>query len=198
MDIKKLVEGFKKNPNNKNISNLLIIILVLILILVTVSAFKGTSTAAVNKEQIVNNKVSEPQNINTNIYDEREIENKLKSTLELIDGVGSVETMVYFEGGEEQVPAMNINDSTNYTEEKDTEGGTRKTTQNNSDSTVVLTNNGDKTEPLIVKTYKPKVSGVIVVAVGANDKVVQYKITQAVIKLFNIPADKVNVYAMKK
>lgn len=198
MDLKNLIEGFKKNPNNKNISNLVIVVLVLVLILVTVSAFKGTTSQAVNKNQVNNGKANDVKNSNISMDEEVGLEDKLKNTLELIDGVGKVEAMVYFDSGEEQVPAMNVNDSTDYTEEKDNAGGTRNTTQKNSGSTVVLTNNGDKTEPLIVKTYKPKVSGVIVVAEGASDKVVQYKITQAVVNLFNIPADKVNVYAMKK
>lgn len=198
MNFKKLLEDCKKNSSNKNISNLLIVVLILVLALVTISAFKGASTQAISSNQESAGKVSEIKSSDGSMDVENKLEDKLKSTLELIDGVGKVETMVYFESGEEQVPALNVNNSTNYTEENDNQGGTRKTTQTNSDDTVVVTNNGDKTEPLIVKTYKPKISGVIVVAEGANDKVVQYKITQAVINLFDISADKVNVYAMKK
>lgn len=198
MNFKKLLENYKKSPSNKNISNLLIVVLVLVLVLVTVSAFKGASPQVVNSNQAGTGKVSEIKSSDDNMDVENKLEDKLKTTLELIDGVGKVETMVYFESGEEQVPALNVNNSTNYTEENDNAGGTRKTTQTNTDNTVVVTNDGDKTEPLIVKTYKPKISGVIVVAEGANDKVVQYKITQAVMNLFDISADKVNVYVMKK
>lgn len=198
MDFKSLVDKIKKSPNNKNISNLLIVVLVLVLISVAISAFRTPSYRAENKEATKVSNIDQIKTQNNNPQDERVLEDKLKSTLELIQGVGKVETMVYFEGGEEKVPAMNITDSTNSTEEKDNEGGTRNTTEKNSGNTVVLTNEGDKTSPLIVKTYKPKVCGVIVVAEGAGEKVVEYKITQAVTNLFDITADKVNVYAMKK
>ena len=129
---------------------------------------------------------------------ETAVQDRLKETLEKVDGVGKVEVMVSFESGEEQVPAVNINDSTSVAEEKDTQGGTRNTTQKNDGSTVVITNQGDKSEPLIVKTYKPKVSGVCVVAEGAEDKITELRISKAVINLFNIPENKVNVYPMKK
>jgi stage III sporulation protein AG len=129
---------------------------------------------------------------------ETEVQDKLKETLEKIDGVGKVDVMVSFESGEEQVPAVNVNDSTSTTQEKDTEGGTRSTTQKNDGSTVVITNQGDKSEPLIVKTYKPKVSGVCVVAEGAENKVTELRISKAVVNLFNISQNKVNVYPMKK
>ncbi|SQB91495.1 stage III sporulation protein AG [Clostridium tetanomorphum] len=63
---------------------------------------------------------------------------------------------------------------------------------------MVITNNGDKTQPLIVKKNKPKVTGVFIVAEGAENKVTEYRIKKAVINLFNIPDNKVNVYPMKK
>ncbi len=72
------------------------------------------------------------------------LKSKLKTTLEKIDGVGKVEVMITFESGEEKVPAVNINNSTNKSVEKDTEGGTRNTTQENEGSSVVITNNGIK------------------------------------------------------
>ena len=122
----------------------------------------------------------------------------LKSTLEQIDGVGKVEVMISFESGEEHVPAVNINDSTNTTQEKDNAGGTRNTTQKNNGSTVVTTSDGSKSEPLILKTYNPKVLGVCVVAEGAENKVTELRISKAVTDLFGISGDKVNVYPMKK
>jgi len=93
---------------------------------------------------------------------------------------------------------MNVNDSTNTTNEKDNSGGTRNTTQNNNGSTVVMKNDGDKSEPLIVKTYKPKVSGIVVVAQGAEDNITELRISKAVMDLFDITDDKINVYPMKK
>jgi stage III sporulation protein AG len=198
MDLKRLLDAISKKFGNKSITNLIIVILILILALITISAFKGSGNSFANSVQVKSHDKNAVSTSDEKTVSETEVENKLRDTLELIDGVGRVEVMVYFEGGEEQVPAVNETDSDNYTEEKDNEGGTRNTTQKNTGSTVVLTSDGSKSEPLIIKTYKPKVSGVIIVAEGADDKGIQYEITKAVINLFNIAADKVNVYAMKK
>ncbi|MBV7275060.1 stage III sporulation protein AG [Clostridiaceae bacterium UIB06] len=211
MDFKKFIEklnkGSEKNSSDKkNVANLLIVLLVGVLMILTVSFFKTSNTMGSqvlgngdnknsNKSSKGDQQVSDDK---TSQEYETTIQQKLKDTLEKIDGVGKTEVMVSFESGEEQIPAVNINDSTSNTEEKDTEGGTRNTTQKNNGSTVVITNEGDTSKPLIVKTYKPKVSGVCVVAEGAGNKVTELRITKAVTDLFNIPENKVNVYPMKK
>lgn len=211
MDFKKFFEKLSKDSeknssDKKNVANLLIMLLAGVLIVLTVSFFKTSNTIGIQSPGVGDNKgankigKTEQQTSSdrsTQDY-ENTIQQKLKDTLEKIEGVGKVEVMVSFESGEEQVPAVNINDSTSNTEEKDNEGGTRNTTQKNNGSTVVVTNEGDKSKPLIVKTYKPKVSGVCVVAEGAEDKVTGLRITKAVVDLFNIPENKVNVYPMKK
>lgn len=211
MDFKKLLEKLTKKDNDngkgssdkKVMANLAIVVLVGVLVVLVYSTFK---TAPVPNIQTLNSsndgKESKVGNTDSTEGDpsnyENEIQEKLKHTLEQIDGVGKVEVMVSFETGEEQVPAVNVNDSTSTTEEKDNEGGTRNTTQKNNGSTVVITNEGDKSEPLIVKTYKPRVSGVCIVAEGAENKVTELRISRAVVNLFNIPENKVNVYPMKK
>lgn len=68
----------------------------------------------------------------------------------------------------------------------------------NNGSTVVITNNGSKSEPLIVKTYNPKILGVCIVAEGAENKVTELRISKAITDLFGLSEDKVNVYPMKK
>ena len=50
-----------------------------------------------------------------------------------------------------------------------------------------LRNDGNKNEPLIVKTYKPKITGVCIVAEGAEEKITELRITKAVLNLFNLP-----------
>ena len=212
MNFKKWFSYIKEGVNNKSINsknknktvNLIIIFLMGILMLITVSFFKTSDS---NKSESVTSSNSESDkteqtstkdtSYNLNDY-EKSVEDKLKSTLENIDGVGKVDVMINFESGEEQVPAVNVNDSTNTTNEKDNSGGTRTTTQSNNGSTVVITNDGEKSEPLIVKTYKPKVSGVCVVAEGAENKITALRISKAVVDLFDITEDKVNVYPMKK
>ena len=52
-------------------------------------------------------------------------------------------------------------------------------------------------EPVILQTYKPKVTGVLVVAEGAKNSKTKADIEKAVTWLYNITANKVNVYPMK-
>lgn len=199
MDFKKFIKKFEQNTNRKNMSNMLIILLIGIFIIIAASAFKTSKrTTYADKSDNTNTTNITNTNADKGYESESELENKLKYILERIDGVGHVEVMIYFGSGEEEIPAYNSTDSTNFTQEKDTEGGTRSTTEKNTGSTVVMTNNSSNTEPIILKKYKPTITGVIVVAEGADNKVTQYKITQSVLKLFDLSADKVNVYAMKK
>ncbi len=192
-------EWFNRLTNDKNskktLSNLLILFLTGILILITINFFTGSNNqSSSDKNQ---NLSPDLKSVSLNDY-ESQVQEKLKETLEQVEGVGNVQVMVTFECGAEQVPALNITDSTNTTEERDTEGGTRSNTQNNNGTTVVTTSDGSKSEPLIVKTYKPKVTGVCVVAEGADNKLTELRISKAVMNLFNISEDKVNVYPMKK
>ncbi|ERI91329.1 stage III sporulation protein AG [Clostridiales bacterium oral taxon 876 str. F0540] len=187
----------EKKKNNK-LPNFLILCLSVVLIGVLVilgnDFFKSTSTVKINSQS---NSPQVKEGFSASDYETAE-ENKLKAVLEDIDGVGRVKVMLTIDGSEEQVPAVNINNSTSNTKEQDNTGGTRETTQKNDGSTIVLTNEGDKNQPLIVKTNKPKVVGVCVVAEGAKERVVELKITQAVTRLYNIRPDKVSVYPMKK
>lgn len=193
MDPKKLLENFTKGKKSKYIYNLLILLLFGVLLILGASMFKDTGTPIQNNKEQAKEIIYKDENS----Y-ETALENQLKDRLEKMDGVGKVSVMIYFEGGEEQVPAVNLNDSTNVTDEKDTSGGTRNTTQKNNGSTVVITNDGNKNEPLIIKKYKPKITGVLIVAEGAEDKVIELNIKKAVSNLFNITYDKLNVYPMKK
>ncbi len=212
MDVHKFLEGIykelkklftneevkiEKNKNNK-FPNFLILCLCLILLgiltMLGSDYFKSISSTKVNAE------VKAPAD-NTSVStrdSEIAAENKLKAVLQDIEGVGKVNVVITFDGTDEQIPAVNINDSTNNTKEKDPAGGTRDITQKNNGSTIVMTNNGMTNQPLIVKTAKPKVIGVCVVAEGAKEKVIELKITKAVTSLYNIPSDKVSVFPMKK
>lgn len=198
MDYKKIFEKLKKE--GKNTTNIIVLLLIGAFLVITASFFKpSTNKCSATTSDKKAPEVKKISNSKGSREEEQQIENKLKSTLEEIEGVGRVKVMLYFESGEEQVPAVNVNDQTSKTEEKDTSGGTRSITQKNNGSTVVVTNDGDgSSKPLIVKKYKPKVTGIFVVAEGAENKVTRMKITKAVVDLFNLPNSKVNVYSMKK
>lgn len=204
MDFKDKFLKFKNELNkdkasNKKIFNLIVIILIGCILMIAGSSFKGKKNTNAAAATNTPNTKDDIEYTGDN-YKEYEtfIQNELKAKLEKIQGVGRVEVMIYFESGEEKVPAVNISNSDNITNEEDTAGGKRKISQNNNDKNVVITNENGSNKPLIVKKNKPRITGVLVVAEGAENKVTELRISKAVCALFNVPNIKVNVYPMKK
>lgn len=212
-DWKKFSGNLKQTKGKKYITNLIILVLVGMVLVIFGRSMGDTSvinldknlskktkiTTNDQKQTQINGEEKEEQETETKYKnDEKEVEKKLKEILENISGVGKVKVMVYFKGGEEKVPAFNVNDSTSLTEEKDVEGGTRKTTQKNDGRTVVMMNTEDGTEPLIIRKNNAAVTGVCIVAEGAENKLTKLEIQNAVINLFGLEENKVNVYPMKK
>jgi stage III sporulation protein AG len=115
-----------------------------------------------------------------------------------MNGVGDVEVMLSFEHGEQKVPAYDKNTQKSTTEETDNEGGKRVNNQDTDGSKVVMKSYDGNNEPFVLTTYKPKISGIIIIAEGAENSKTKYEIEQAVSKLYNLSLDKVNVYSMKK
>ncbi|GFR34263.1 stage III sporulation protein AG [Thermobrachium celere] len=129
---------------------------------------------------------------------EDKIKRDLIDILSQIKGVGKVNVMVYFEGSSESQPAYNVNENNRVIQEKDSQGGTRTTNENNKSINVVMVNEGTAQKPFILKQVNPSIGGVIVVAEGAEDPHIKEMIKNAVKTVLNLPANKVTVEPMKK
>lgn len=188
MDFKKLMDYFKGGNKKKNLfTNIIILGLIGVLVVIVSSFFSSTDSLLTSQNSKKQETKIENESSSQNIENyETSVENKLKNTLEDMDGVGKVQIMLYFESGEEQVPAFNVNKSTSTIDETDNSGGKRTTTQNSDGDTVVMSKDGDKESPLILKKYKPKVTGVCIVAEGAENEATKLSITNAVVDLFGI------------
>lgn len=190
MDIKKLLAFLKLDKNKPN-WNYLILILILVLsyiVIDNVGGDKSTPAASSIKEEV---------NTSLSSYEEQQ-KNDLQSILSKMKGVGEVEVMIYFESGEEQIPATENNNSNTYTEETDNQGGKRTNNQSSDGTSVVMENQGNGTSPFILKVNKPRITGVVVIAEGAEDTLVKYDIENAISRLYDLNLDKVYVYPMKK
>lgn len=203
MDKDKLKKELIKILGQKSLKNLIAVCLVLAFILIAMNVLSP------NSKSLSNNKLSSTtvqENVDnsevTNKEDEKNYEEKqktdLKNILKKMNGVGDVEVMMSFENGEEKVPAYDKSTQKSTTEETDNQGGKRVNNQNTDGSTIVMTTSDGNNEPFILKTYKPKIIGVIILAEGAENSKTKYEIEQAVSKLYNLSLDKVNVYSMKK
>ncbi|MFF2909901.1 stage III sporulation protein AG [Paenibacillus sp. NPDC057934] len=129
---------------------------------------------------------------------EQAMEDRTKEILEKIVGVGTVDIMVTVDSTEEIVVQRDVKDSQQSSEETDANGGKRHTTQYTRDGEIVTyTQSGDQT-PIITKRVKPQVRGVLVVAKGAENKVVRSLIEQAVQKGLNVPSYRISVVPRKQ
>ncbi len=132
---------------------------------------------------------------------ERKYAGALKDILEKIVGVGEVEVLVTIDSTEEIVVERHHKDNQQTTQEKDQNGATRHITDVGRDGQVVLyeTNGrGGATVPLVVKTIKPQIRGVVVVARGAENAAVKKMLMDAVERGLAVPAHRISVVPRKQ
>lgn len=125
------------------------------------------------------------------------LENRLARILSGMDGVGKVEVMITFSSSEELVVEKDNISSRSQTNETDSEGGKRLINQTDHHEDTVFYTVGNESEPYVVKTLLPGVEGVVVVAQGAGNGVMNKNITEVVQALFDVEAHKVKVVKMR-
>ena len=201
MDKDNAKKELQKIFSQKPLNNLIIICAVLAFILIALSVFKPSFMNKSDNNQIISKSSAEETAAMTESekkdYEEQQ-KIDLKNILKKMEGVGDVDVMISFENGEEKVPAYDKSSQTSTTEESDNVGGKRQNNQVTDSDKVVMTSQNGNNEPFIIKTNKPKITGVVIVAEGAENSKTKYEIEQAVSKLYNLSLDKVNVYTMKK
>lgn len=199
MDFNSIKEKGVKWLKSNNTNYLIVLILAVIFVYIVYSFFfdsKANYTFMADNKSI--KAASSDESTSTKKEYEEQQKTELKNILKQIQGVGNVDVMITFESDETKVPAVDTTNQKTTTEETDKEGGKRVNNSETGDSKVVMSSSGKGNEPLIVKTYKPKVVGVIIVAEGAESSKTKFDIMKAVSNIYNLSADKVNVYPMKK
>jgi stage III sporulation protein AG len=196
-----LSNDIKKIMNNKNFFNVLVFLLVAVFLWLATSSFGNDGLKNSSNKDLIPSGAEEVassgevKSKEVLEYEEAQKE-ELKQMLSKMEGVGSVEVMMYFESGEVKVPAVNDTTQVSETKEDDGEGGTRTNSQQTNGSTVVMSSNNNNNEPFILKTYKPQITGIFIVAEGATNSKVRYDVQVAVASLYNLSLDKVKVYPM--
>mgnify|MGYP001207748061 CR=1 FL=1 len=128
---------------------------------------------------------------------EAKVESRLKETLETIVGVGTVEVMVSIDSTEEIVVYRNLRESDKETTERDQNGGNRHITETTRSGEIVLHEVSGDQQPIILKTIKPKIRGVVIVAKGAENLTVKKLILEAVAKGLDVPAHRISIIPRK-
>ncbi|TYP77871.1 stage III sporulation protein AG [Paenibacillus methanolicus] len=128
---------------------------------------------------------------------ESRLESRLKEILEKIVGVGDVDVFVTVDSTEESVPGRDESESQDVTSEKDKNGGSRNITSITRDGTIVIYETEEGKKPFIVKTIKPRIRGVMIVAKGAENLTVRRLLLDAVQKGLDVPQNNISVIPRK-
>lgn len=195
-NLNKIKETILARGAKRNIQDLIIIFIIGLSLVILYNFFSSNKVPSPGYVEV--NKTAEAQESSANLSYEDKMTQELTDVLEQIEGAGKVKVMIYFNSGSEVVPAYSENESNRVTEESDSDGGKRTTNEKSNSNTIVTTSEGNESRPFILKEVKPKISGIIVVAEGASNPNVKYKLYEAVRTVFNIEQYRVNVYAMEK
>jgi len=197
--LKNILEQIR-GKNGQYLTNAVVVLIIGIIIMIAGSALfdnrgaKRTVPVQPQSEEVQ----SVIKNKNNSAEYGNKLEEKLESILSKIEGVGDVSVMITFDSGSEVVLAEDKKDNETVTEEEDTQGGKRKITQLEKEHKIlVLSEQGGKQQPMVLKELNPTVKGVIVAAEGAGNIHVKADILDAVKTVLGIPAHKVQVFPLK-
>lgn len=196
-----------KDENNvgndkRKIENLVFFVIVLIITIVIINYVwngKKSSNKTITNSAGKQLASQRSQSNNTQISeDDNQLEGKLETILEKIEGVGNVKVFINYSESSETVAMYNENSKTSTTEETDKSGGTRKIEQTDSDKEVIYQEvDGNKT-PIVQKKIQPKIEGAIITAKGASNPTIKTNIIQAVEAATGLATHKIQVFEMSQ
>lgn len=132
------------------------------------------------------------QNVSNSQY-EQLLEQRLIKLISGINGAGKTNVLVTLENGEENIYAVNKEDSQDISEQwTDSGQKNQDNSKENRQDIVIIEQDGDE-QPVITTTVEPRVKGVVVVCQGGGIATVKSKISQAVTTALNISSDRVCV-----
>lgn len=192
----------ENEPNKKKVENLVVFILILIITLIVINViWNGDKKSNDTQKSDPNKKlaqttegVDKSEEVSANAEDKLVVD--LENILSKINGVGKVEVMITYAETSKTQPVYNEESTEEETEEKDTQGGTRKVTQTDSRKEVIYEERDGEKTLVTQSTISPKIEGAIITAEGADDATVKTNIIQAVEAVTGLATHKIQVFKM--
>ena len=125
------------------------------------------------------------------------LENELSQALAECEGVGRAKVVITAANNGKSVLYVQKSESENITDETDSTGGSRRTSQKTSDESVVYTDSGSTKSPFITEELVPEIQGVLILAEGGDDARTVSEITKAASALLGISVNKIKVLKME-
>ena len=184
-------EKLKEKLKNKKTEKLVSILVILIVTLIIINSIlkdenKIQKDNSNNTIQLVQTEEKESQD---------NLEEKLKTILSQIEGVGKVDVLITYSESSSINPLYNENSSSSTTEEN-ADSANKKITKTESNSKEILTDSSSN--PVIQKTSSPKIEGSVIIAEGARVAQVKSNIISAVEAATGLATHKIQVFEMKK
>jgi len=199
-NIKTMFNDETKNNNKRKIENLVVFLILLIITIIAINVIWGDSKKNtkhdydnISYKQLAEIDENISNNLETNEYT---LEQDLKDILSKISGVGKVDVLVTYSETSQVVAMYNEKNTTSTTEESDTNGGTRKIEETDSNKEIIFEDKDGEKTPITEKVVMPKIEGAIVTAEGANDINVKTNIIQAVSAATGLSTYRIQVFPM--
>lgn len=124
------------------------------------------------------------------------LEQRLEAALSTIRGAGEVRVMITYDTSSRLVPAMSTDIQSGLTES--TADSTQSVSETRVESSRPATISGSGgTETIVLTEIEPTIRGVIVIAEGAADIAVKLRLSNAVMTVLGISADRIDVFEMQ-
>lgn len=124
---------------------------------------------------------------------EQEYEKGLQAMLNKLSGVTEVEVMVNIDSTNVQMYEKDVVLGQQTTIETDQSGGQRTVEDETKETRVVHVRQGDEEVPVLLKTEKPQVRGVFIIAKGVENAAVKQQVVEAVSRVLDVPTYRISV-----
>lgn len=187
--------------SKKKIENLAVLVVILIVTLIVINLiWNGDTNNKENTSDDPNKKLATIDEadaiITTNTTTQDTLSLQLEEILKKIDGVGNVNVLITYSQTNEVIPMYNEDTSQKDTEETDTNGGTRKVIETDTQKEIIYQENDGEKTPITQSIISPKIEGAIITAQGAGDTAVKSNIIQAVEAVTGLSSHKIQVFSM--
>lgn len=124
---------------------------------------------------------------------EKQYEKALQDMLNKISGISEVEVMVNIDSTNVQMYEKDMILGTQTTVETDQSGGKRTVEDETKETKMVYVRKGDQEVPVLIKTEKPTVRGVFIIAKGVDNAAIKQQIIEAVSRVLDVPTFRISV-----
>ena len=158
--------------NKRKIENLLVFLVLLIITVIAINTIWGSNNKETKQEnndnqykQLALDNTIKSNNQETNEYN---LEKSLEDILCKMSGVGKVDVLITYSETSEVVAMYNEKYTSSSTEETDTNGGTRKIEETDTNKEIIFEETDGEKTPITQKVVMPKIEGAIITAEGAR------------------------------